>query len=84
MCSLSRARGKALRVHMQSNSIRPVTALSPDQTQELRAELGVKATRPVFMTFTFSKPFNLRFHDSVFIMIRSLVKNIVWSGIPNS
>ena len=55
---------------MQSNSIRPVTALSPDQTQELRAELGVKATRPVFMTFTFSKPFNLRFHDSVFIMIR--------------
>ena len=78
MCSLSRARGKALSVHVQSNSVRPVTALSLGQTQELRAGLGVKASRPVFMAFTFSKPFNLRFHDSVFIMIRSLVKNILW------
>ena len=84
-CPLSRGRGKAPNAHLQSSSDRPTTALSLGQTKELRAEVGVKATVPVFMAFTFSKPFNLRSHDSVFIMIRSLVKTFYsreFSGGP--
>ena len=71
--------GQARSVHAPSTSTRPATALSLGRTQEPGAEVGVKATGPVFMAqFTFSKPCNLRSHDSVFIMIRSLVKNILW------